>query len=107
MKRCIVVSIREQQDKETKDELLFITCYALATKMKKGGLYYPKKSDAIINVCINKTKTPMDYDLFKTVLPGALVDITYGINEFTNKTFVAKCDLVPGTNIFSLDDVYK
>ena len=107
MKRCLVVSVRESQDKETKDELLFVTCYSLPSVMKKGGLYYPKNADAIINVCINKTRAPMDYDLFKNVLPGALVDITYGINEVTNKKFVVKCDLVPGTNIYQADDVYK
>lgn len=107
MKRCLLVSIRESQDKETKDELLFLTCYALPSVMKNGGLYYPKSADAIINVCINKTRAPMDYDLFKNVLPGALVDILIAVNEITSKKFVAKCDLVAGTNIYQVSDVYK
>ena len=49
----------------------------------------------------------MDYDLFKNVLPGALVDILIAVNEITSKKFVAKCDLVAGTNIYQVSDVYK
>jgi hypothetical protein len=106
MKRCVLVSIRERQDETTKDELLFLTCYALPRVMTNGGLYYPKNADAIINVCINKTRAPMDYETFKNVYPGALVDIQHALNEVTNKRFVSKCDLVPNTNIYSPQDVY-
>lgn len=107
MKRCILVSIREKQDEKTNDELLFLTCYALPVVMKKGGLFYPKKEDAIINVCINNSRTPIDYETFKNVVPGCLVDVQHALNEVTNKRFVSKIELVPGTNIYSASDVYK
>jgi hypothetical protein len=106
MKRCILVSVRKNVDKETKDELLFLTLYRLPTKMKNGGLYYPRPNESIINACINKSKAPMDFELFESLLPGVLVDVTFGLNEFNNKTFVSKCDFVPNTNLFNEEDLY-
>ena len=53
MKRCILVSSRENKDKETGDELLFLTLYRLPSKMKNGGLWYPKSCEAIVTACIN------------------------------------------------------
>ena len=106
MKRCILVDSRTNKDEKTKDELLFMTLYCLATKSKKGGLWHPKKNDAEINVCFNKTKAPHDYEAYIKCVPGALFDITFGVNDFTNKTFVATCTLVPGSNIYTEEQVY-
>lgn len=106
MKRCILVDVRTAVDEKTKDELLFMTLYSLATKMSKGGLWHPKKNDADINVCISKTKAPHDYEAYIKCVPGALFDITFGVNDFTNKTFVATCTLVPGSNIYTEEQVY-
>lgn len=107
MKRCILCNVREGKDKETNDELLFLTLVTLPSKMKDGGLWYPKKADLLITACINKTRSPKDYDDFKKVNPGALIDVTYGFNEFNNTTFIAKVDLVPGTNNYRPDILYK
>ena len=106
MKRCIVVSVKNSVDKETNENLLFIDMYQLASLTKSGNLFYPKKSDALITTCINQTKRPMDFSVFEDVRPGALVDITYGVNEYTNKSFVARIDLVPNTNHFTDSDLY-
>ncbi len=94
MRRCILVSNRQGKDEKTGDELLFLTLYRLPNKMSNGGLWHPKQNEAIINGCINKTKKPEDYEKFATLLPGALIDVTFGINDFNNKTFVARMDLV-------------
>lgn len=107
MKRCILCYTRESEDKETKDKLLFLTLACLPSKMKDGGLWYPKKTDTLVTACINATKSPKDYQDFKMINPGALIDITYGFNEFNNSTFIAKVDLVPGTNIYKPEILYK
>ena len=106
MKRCILVSVRPQKDKETNDDLLFLTMYRLPGKMKNGGLWYPKKDEQIINACINAKHRKDDYDFFLKVLPGAIVDVTFALNEFTNKTYVERVDLVEGTDIYTAELLY-
>ena len=107
MKRCILVSCRIQKDKETNDNLMFLVLYRLPSVMSNGGLWYPKTNEAIVNVCVNETKDKQKYDQLLKINPGALFDITYGVNDFTQKTFVALCDLVPGSNLHSSVDLYK
>ena len=94
MKRAIIVENRESKDEKTGDELLFIKLCRLPSKMTNGGLWYSKPSETIVNACINKTRAPQDYKTFHDLLPGTLCDITFGINDFNNKTFVAKLDVV-------------
>ena len=106
MKRCILVSVRPQKDKETNDDLLFLTMYRLPGKMKNGGLWYPKKDEQIINACINAKHRKDEYDFFLTLLPGAIVDVTFALNEFTNKTYVERVDLVEGTDIYTEEMLY-
>ena len=107
MRRFILVSSRIGEDKETTDEILFLTLYRLPSKMKDGGLWYPKKDDALTTTCINKTNRPEEFDKLKSVLPCSLVDVTFGVNEFTNKSFIAKIDLVKDTvNLFSEEELY-
>lgn len=106
MKRSMLVSIRENKDKETGDELLFLTLYKMPNKMKNGGLFHPKQNEAIINACVNKTKSPEDYEKFKTILPGSLIDVTFGLNDFNNKTFVAKLDIVE-QSLFDAETIYQ
>lgn len=100
MKRCILVSVRPQKDKETNDDLLFLTLYRLPNKMKNGGLWHPKKDEQVVNACINGKHKPEEYKKFLSIFPGALIDVTFALNEFTNKTYVERCDLVDGTNVF-------
>lgn len=106
MKRCILVSVRPQKDKETNDDLLFLTLYRLPNKMKNGGLWHPKKDEQVINACINAKHRPEEFKQWSSILPGALVDVTFGLNEFTNKTYVERCELVPDTNIFDEKMLY-
>lgn len=46
--------------------------------MQNGGLWYSKSSEAVVNACVNKTRSAADYETFRSVLPGALCDITFG-----------------------------
>ena len=88
MKRTMLVDIRNGKDNESGDELLFLTLYVLPTRMKNGGLWHQKKNEAIINACVNATRKPELYARLQTILPGALVDISFAINEFNQKTYV-------------------
>ena len=101
MKRCILVGSRTNKDKETGDELLFLTLCNLPRRMKNGGLWNPKSNEMLVTSCINKARKPDDYDKFIKLLPGTLFDVTYGVNEFTGKVVVAALNLVAGSdNIF-------
>ncbi len=107
MRRCVLVSSRIGKDEKTNDELLFLTMYRLPNKMQNGGLWYPKQNEAVITACINKTKRPEDFDALKEILPCTLVDVTFGINDFNNKSFVSKIDLVKETiNLFDEKTLY-
>ena len=108
MKRCILLSTRTNEDKDTGDQLLFLTLSNLPKRMKNGGLWHPKSSEMLTTACINKTRKPDDYEKFVKLLPGTLLDVTEGINDFTNKRFVASLDIVPGTeNIYDEQLLYQ
>lgn len=98
MKRCILVGSRTNVDKETKDELLFLTLCNLPRKMKNGGLWHPKSSEMLVTACINKSRKPEEFEKFIKLLPGTLFDVTQGINDFNGKPFVASLDVVKGTD---------
>ena len=106
MKRCILVGTRTGKDKETGDELLFLTFCKLASRMSNGGLWQPKQSELLVTACVNKKRKPDEFAKFSKILPGALFDITMGVNDFNNKPFVAAFDLVEGTNLFDEKLVY-
>lgn len=103
-RRCLVVCNKLGTDEKTKDTLMYLTLYRLPTKRKDGGLWYPKSSEAIVNVCVNKTRDPEKFNRLSSIQYGALVDIDFGVNEFTDKTYVASVELVPNTS-FLTDDI--
>ena len=103
-RRCLVVCNKLGTDEKTKDTLMYLTLYRLPTKRKDGGLWYPKSSEAIVNVCVNKTRDPEKFNRLSSIQYGALVDIDFGVNEFTDKTYVASVELVPNTSFLS-DDI--
>ena len=94
MKRAIIVGVKDGKDKKTGDDLLFVTCFKLPSKMKNGGLWFPKSSDAVATACINKSRAPKDYEEFLHILPGTLCDLTLGVNDFNGNSFIAKIDIV-------------
>ena len=106
MKRCILVGTRVGKDKETGDELLFLTMCKLPSRMSKGGLWVPSQSELVVNACINKSRKPEDFKRFASVLPGTLLDVTFGVNDFNGKTFVAAVDVVPDTTLLTEEQLY-
>lgn len=106
MKRCILVDVRQNKDEKTGDELMFLTLVKLPSKMSNGGLWHPRQNEMIVNVCINKTNKKEDYERFAKVYPGALIDVSFAINDFNNKTFVATYTLVPDTNLLKPEQLY-
>lgn len=106
MRRYILISTRQNKDEKTGDELLFLTLSKLPSKMNNGGLWYPKKDELIINSCINKSRSPEEYEKMQNVLPGTLIDVTFGLNDYTNKAYVIKTDVVPGTDVYTEDMLY-
>ena len=106
MKRFILVGKRLGNDKETGDELMFLTMCKLPSKMSDGRLWVPKKEELVLNTCINKARKPDTFERFQEILPGTLIDVTFGINDFNQKTIVAALDVVPNTNVFTEADLY-
>lgn len=103
-KRCLVVCNKVGTDEKTQDTLLYLTLYRLPTKRKDGGLWYPKSTEAVVNVCVNKTRDPEKFNRLSVLQYGSLVDINFGINEFTEKSFVASVEPIPNTG-FLKDEV--
>ena len=107
MKRFILINSRTGEDKETKDELLFLTIARLPSKMNNGKLWYPKKDELLSTICINKSRKPDDFKKYSEILPGTLIDVTFGINDFNGKAIVAAYEAVEGTvNIFDEGILY-
>ena len=106
MKRFILVGVRQGKDDKTKDDLLFLTLFKLPSKMKNGGLWHPKSAESIIYYCVNKTKNAEEYEKYSKVYPGTLFDVTFAVNDFNNKSYIATCVMVPGTNLYTDADLY-
>lgn len=98
MGRCLVVSNRVGEDKQTHADMLFMVAYKMPTVTSKGTLWYPKKDESVINIVVRKDTDPMRYDALKAVKPGALIDVTFSVNDTTGKVFVMSADLVAGSD---------
>lgn len=107
MKRMILVDVRISKDEKNGDNLLWLTLYRLASQMKNGGLWHAKKDESITYVCFSQLKNPQEYNDYQKCNPGTLFDITFGLNDFNNKSYVATCVMVPNSNKHKYDDVYK
>ena len=68
MKRGILLSVREQKDSNTGEDVLFATAYALPSRMKNGGLWYPKKEDSTYVRFVKKESNPEDYEYLSKLL---------------------------------------
>ena len=106
MRRCILVDSRITTDKKTNEEVMYLTLCKLASKTSNGNIYHPKKEDMFVITAINKTKKPEEFELFKTVYPGALIDLDYQLSSFDNKPYIARKEVVPGTNINTPEKLY-
>ena len=75
MKRFILINSRTGEDKETKDELLFLTIARLPSKMNNGNLFYPKSSDISVSTCAGAIKAPDKFAKYQGFELGDIVDI--------------------------------
>ena len=103
-KRFLVVQTRQNKDKDTDDDLLYLTLFRLPNKMKNGNLWYPSNEKRVVVTCFNKVKKPEEYQKFLNVRPGALVDVNFGMSEFNEKPYVSEVRLVEGSFTYS-DDI--
>lgn len=104
MKKALLVSNRTFTDSKTKEDKLALTLYLMPGKYK-GGLWYPKKDEAIISVVYDTTKTKQEYDYWVNVPLGSLVEIHYSLNEYSNKVYVSTLTLDKASE-YTNDDLY-
>ena len=71
-----------------------------------GGLWHPKKDELYVTACINKSRKPDEYAKYSKLIPGTLIDVVFGVNDYTGKVVVASIDVVPGTDVFDEETVY-
>ena len=94
MKRAIVVAVRESKNAQTNENQFWISCAIMPSVMNNGGLFYPKSTELIKQVCCGETSKPDMYSFAKTLKIGSLVDIGFGCNENTGKVFVNQLALI-------------
>ena len=97
MKRAIVTCVRTSKDKETNEDVTWVTSALMPTKMQNGNLFYPKSSDISVSTCAGAIKASDKFTKYQGLKLGDIVDIHYGFNEFTQKPYVDDITLVKST----------
>ena len=54
----------------------------------------------------NSDARQVEIDAINKAHEGCLIDVTFGINQFTNKAYIEKLEVVPGSDIYSDNDLY-
>lgn len=108
MKKAILVSNRRALDKDGK-RVIWLTAYecprSYVDKQNQEKFFYPKKEDAIFNICIQQETKPTDYEKLVKLREGALLGLHFSVNDITNKTYVSGVDVIaPST--FTADQIY-
>ena len=94
MKRAIVVSVRMSKDVKTSEDQAWLTVAIMPTKMNNGNLFFPKSSEICVSTVGGAIKSPDKFNKYKSFQLGDVVDVTYALNEFTQKPFVLDINLV-------------
>lgn len=94
MKKVLLVQARVSEDKKTKERLLFVTFVNLPTKNAQGNIWYPKNDELITVSCFGEDRAPALFALLRKAIPGTLCGLTYGVNDFNNKLFVANVEIL-------------
>lgn len=89
MKRAIVVSVRMSIDKKTNENVVWVSSAIMPTKGNNGKIYYPKSTDIVVTTCAGELSKPDNYSSYSSLKIGDIVDISYGLNDFTQKAFVS------------------
>lgn len=104
MKKVLLLQSRIAEDEKTKERILFVTFASLATKNNNGQLWFPKKDELTIVSCFGEDRAPELFKRFRLALPGALCGITFGVNDYTGKTFVSDAKILKMP--YSETDIY-
>ena len=94
MKRAIVTCVRTSKDKQTSEDVAWVTVALMPTKMQNGNLFYPKSSDISVSTNAGAIRAKDKFSKYCAFKLGDLVDIHYGFNEYTQKPFVDDITLV-------------
>lgn len=94
MKRAIVTCVRTSKDKQTSEDVAWVTVALMPTKMQNGNLFYPKSSDISVSTNAGAIRAKDKFSKYCAFKLGDVVDIHYGLNEFTHKPFVDDITLV-------------
>lgn len=105
MKRAILINAREGELKESKEKCVYAVFAVMPSKMKNGGLWYPRNTELLKTACIRKSRSEEEFNRFKDMTPGAICDLTFGVNDFDGKTFIARIDVVTESP-FTTADLY-
>ena len=62
--------------------------------MKSGNLFFPKSNESCVTTCAGALTKPDNYDKFRKLAIGSIVDLSYAVNEFTNKVYVSDISVV-------------
>ena len=90
MKKVLLVQARISEDKKTKERLLFVTFVNLPRKnAQTGNVWFPKNDELTTVSCFGEDRAPTLFALLRKAIPGSLCGLTYGVNDFNNKLFVA------------------
>lgn len=97
MKRALVISVRTSKDKQTSEDVAWVTVALMPTKMQNGNLFYPKSSDISVSTNAGAIRAKDKFSKYCSFKLGDLVDIHYGFNEYTQKPYVDDITLVKST----------
>lgn len=106
MSRVLVCSTRVGEDKDTNDSVLYMATWRMPTYTSKGLLWYPKKDESISYIVVRRAEKPQTFEEFRHVLPGTLLEVYYGVNDLTGKSYVDHFAVVPGTAVLKAEDLY-
>lgn len=95
MKKGLVLSVRTGVDKDTNEDVVFVTIGKLPTKSRETGkIFAPLKSETLLCVQGNKVKSTAKYNTYKDFKVGDLVELYFGVSSISEKVFVDNIVLV-------------
>ena len=105
MKKVILAQARVAEDKQTKERLVFVTFINLPTKTSQGKVWYPKSDDLCTISCFGEDRTPALFGLLRKAVPGTLCGVTFGVNDYTGKTYIADVEILKEG--YTESDIYE
>lgn len=105
MKRAMIMGVRKTTNKNTNDNVVYVTIFILGNRSKKGDVYLPKPDDAVKIAYANQTTNLEKYDKYVSLAVGSICDVTLGVSDFNGDVFVSDLKVVLESP-YTLDDLY-